>query len=338
MILDMNRDGVPDYDPITQDLYLYGSSNTGLPTGWNPNCVVYQYRDQLESRRARPRVFFNTNSNYPPPQGLTLSQRPNYYNNLGNGADTAPFIFLSENRGVFSCHYWLGGLYDRQRSLNPPDMTYVQSSLYFLNTQNQLVEYEKQNMLSGWTYLEQNPDALNSRKMPEDMALVEYSGTKLLGKKFPKWGPGMQLAADTFDSIFMIDSQDKVLYLTPTGQNFKIILTRSDNIEIVNLTISDSRILNAYLGDSGTQIYGIRNGIVYFLSHIVNASSAGVFAQIQFRNYELSGTKFWAPDWDYIQIEKAKIPDPKNTATQISLLSLKQIAINNQTLLEGLSG
>lgn len=333
----MNGDGVPDYDPVTQDLYLYDATNTGYPTGWNPNCVVYKYRDQLETRRAKPRQFFNSNNSYPPPVGVSLSQKPNYYNNLGNGSETAPFMWVNSSRGIWCCHYWLGGLFDRKRSLVPPDMTYLGHTLYFLNLNNQLIELEKTNLLSGWTYVGNNANDINSRKMPQDMAIVEYSGTKLQGKKFPKFGVVVEMAPDTFDTVFMIDSQDKVLSLIPNSSNFNIEFVPFDQIELNYISIRDPRILLTFNGDSGMQLYGVRDNVVYFLGHVSTGSAGGLSVLSQTRHNSLSGNKFWVPDWNYVQIEQEKIPPPKNTAKQITLLEMKSKLNEIKNILTGLN-
>lgn len=68
----------PNYDPTLHDVYLYGPSNTGLPIGLNPNCILYDCRNCYSAISLRSRAF--SVEIKPVPPGTPTSMLPNYYN------------------------------------------------------------------------------------------------------------------------------------------------------------------------------------------------------------------------------------------------------------------
>lgn len=68
----------PDYNPTLHDVYLYGPSNTGTPTGLNPNCILYDCRNCYSAISIRNRAF--TVLVEPVPPGTPTSMLANYYN------------------------------------------------------------------------------------------------------------------------------------------------------------------------------------------------------------------------------------------------------------------
>lgn len=91
----------PSYNPTLHDLYLYGGSNTGLPIGLNPNCILYDARESYKSIGVRTRQF-ETQISPPigPTAGTPLSKYPNYYNS------GIPLIWkISETRAGACVHF-----------------------------------------------------------------------------------------------------------------------------------------------------------------------------------------------------------------------------------------
>ena len=74
---------IKDYNPKYDDIFLYDSSNTGMPIGLNPNHELYRYKNFISAINCRVRQWSQINPDYPsgPPVGTPLSQYPNYYNN-----------------------------------------------------------------------------------------------------------------------------------------------------------------------------------------------------------------------------------------------------------------
>lgn len=66
------------YNPTLHDLYLYDASNTGTPTGLNPNCILYDCSNCYSSISVRPRSFSVLVQTVPP--GTPTSMLANYYN------------------------------------------------------------------------------------------------------------------------------------------------------------------------------------------------------------------------------------------------------------------
>jgi hypothetical protein len=328
-VLDMNRDGIPDYDPVTQDIYLYPAEGTGDPVAWNTNSIVYKYRDQLETRRAKTRVFSLSSGLYSPPVNLAQNQRANYYNNIN-----PPTLWLSENRGMWCGHFY-GYSFYQKRSTTGATLS-SDHLIKFLNSNNQLVTLPNNdigqgwNVLSGWTSTAGITN-IQTTKLKGDYVLMEYSGNLLQGKKFSKVGDPFEIENSCFDQLLYIDSQDKALLMNP--DDMEINLTGTTDVEI---TVNDSRILQVYQYDSGSQLYGIRDDILYFLGHVYFAHSGGV--RINFTpcskyplswysdnkasllsNGGLSGDRTWIPDYNYTQIPRTKIPFTRNPASKQSM-------------------
>jgi hypothetical protein len=88
----------PNYDPSLHDVYLYDPSNTGLPIGLNPNCILYDCRNCYSSISIRSRAF-NIQIK-PVPPGTPTSLLPNYYN-----ANSPLFKSKSEKIITVALHY-----------------------------------------------------------------------------------------------------------------------------------------------------------------------------------------------------------------------------------------
>jgi hypothetical protein len=88
----------PQYNPITDDLYLYDVSNTGYPIGLNPNSQLYGASAYLKTTSVLYRRFEIIGETHSP--GLTLSYYPNYYN-----ADIPKAQWISENILSGTVHY-----------------------------------------------------------------------------------------------------------------------------------------------------------------------------------------------------------------------------------------
>lgn len=329
MQLSMDGSGTPNYDPVTQDLYLYNETNTGDPIAWNPNCVVYKYREYLETRRAKPRDFFNP-VGFPEPPGTTLSQKPNYWNNLGVGSNTAPYIFANANRGIFCSHYWSSDGYKRLNLYvsNIQSWTYT---LKFLNLNNELVTLDNTKLKFGWEWIENIPGGfapqwtLQNKKMPQDYSIWEYEGTEMVGKKFPKVTKISEIAPDSFESIFVIDSQDKVLFV---NVNDSLSIAKTSNIGfpatydrygIIYGQFFGNKIISITVGDSGSQLYGIKNGVVYFLGHFDAPS-------FQYRRNDIPGDNHWVPDFNdpIVGLKYSTPPLTKKIANNATISTIKQ--------------
>lgn len=339
MQFSMDKSGTPNYDPVTQDLYLYNETNTGDPIAWNPNCVVYKYREYLETRRAKPRDFFNQ-VGFPEPPNTPLSQKPNYWNNLGEGSNTAPYMFANPNRGIFCSHYWACDGYKRLNLYvsDIPSWTY---SLKFLNLNNQLVTLDNTKLKFGWEWIENIPGGfapqwtLQNVKMPKDYSIWEYEGTEMVGKKFPKVTKISEIAPDSFESIFVIDSQDKVLF---SSVNDYLEIGKSSNIgwpatydryQIWHNPIFSSRVISLAVGDSGSQMYGVRDGVIYFLGQYDTPP-------FQYRRNDIPGDGHWAPDFKdpIVGLQYSAPPLTKKIANNSLIGTIKQKLKNIKEVLQ----
>jgi hypothetical protein len=348
VILDMNLDGIPDYDPVTQDLYLYsgGPGSTGYPTAWNPNCVVYKYREYLETRRAVFRQFTTPVVNYDYSQsGQPATQKPNWYNPAdNNGSFGINFTWVSPTIGIWCLHAWGFG-YERVRSIGYLDN--IDYPLYFLNLQNNLVSLDKAQILNGWTHitsLDDAPPNQSRRKMPYDYGVFEYSGSELQNKKFPKLINFNEVTQESFDFIFLIDAQGKVLISNLNSATLKENESQSnEGGEFASykgrllFVVPENKILVTFLGDSGAQVYGVKNDVVYFIGHLTYGTTDG-FIMI---GGELIGNNFpkqkWTPDWDYLGLNTDSwnsFPHTTKYAQQRTIVQI-QTKINeiNQTLI-----
>lgn len=76
---------IANYNPKIDDIFLYDETNSGYPTGLNPEHPLYSYKNSLIAINVRSRSYsnFQKNPDYPdgPPVNTPLSQYPNYYNN-----------------------------------------------------------------------------------------------------------------------------------------------------------------------------------------------------------------------------------------------------------------
>lgn len=88
----------PDYNPTLHDVYLYGPSNTGLPIGLNPNCILYACRNCYSAISLRNRGFNLEVTPVPP--GTPTSLLPNYYN-----INSPLFKSKSERSVTVAVHY-----------------------------------------------------------------------------------------------------------------------------------------------------------------------------------------------------------------------------------------
>lgn len=88
----------PNYNPTLHDVYLYDSSNTGLPIGLNPNCILYDCRNCYKSISVRARAFANLIKPVPP--GTPTSLLANYYNTA-----TPLFVVESDKKISATIHY-----------------------------------------------------------------------------------------------------------------------------------------------------------------------------------------------------------------------------------------
>jgi len=88
----------PNYNPTLHDVYLYDPSNTGLPTGLNPNCILYDCRNCYKSISVRARAFTNLIKTVPP--GTPTSLLANYYNTA-----TPLFVVESDKKVSATIHY-----------------------------------------------------------------------------------------------------------------------------------------------------------------------------------------------------------------------------------------
>ena len=339
MIFDMNQDGIPDYDPVTQDLYLYGPSNTGFPIAWNPDCIVYKYREYLETRRARERLFWN--QLLPEPSGLPLSQKPNYWNNLGAGVQSAPYIFVSPERGICSHHYWDGNQTDRKRTnlLASNISGWIPFPFKYLNLQNTGIELNKEQLLFPYTWVEivvgGGKNHKSNRKTPSDFGIFEYYGNEMQGKKFPKLTKNFHITKDSFDFYFVIDSQDKVLLFNSDACNWPTIWTDFGWVAIAGgklirfpYSYINTQILGIASGDSGSQIYGVRDDVVYFICHY----DAPGFQLIR---DDIPGDKHWVPDFEdkiYTKFEYSKLL-PKKLVKNVNLQIIKESIKNIKDIL-----
>lgn len=353
MMLDMNADGVPDYDPVTQDLFLYNETNTGNPIAWNPNCIVYKYREYLETRRARPRRFFNQIL-YPEPPGLPLSQRPNYWNNLGNGVETAPYLFISPDRGLFCGHYWSGATEYKRSNIYANQISgWNGIDFNYLTMDNTLVTLDKSKMRFGYTWIENvvngGQDNLQNRKSINDIFIVEYEGNEMQGKKFPKYGNYTNMGHHSFDFFFLIDSQDKVYAFSSELMRIQkktrfgfdsngiiphpyYTITTGDQIQANQsfAFLTHSQIVGIAVGDSGSPLYGVKDGIVYYLTNFDNKS-------LSYSRDELQGNKLWAPDFKdqtYAKLPYSALPPVKQPAKKTTINDIKEkIRTIKETLL-----
>jgi hypothetical protein len=343
MIFDNNRDGIADYDPITQDLYLYNETNTGNPIAWNPNCVVYQYREYLETRRAKQRIFFNQLA--PEPPGSPLSQKPNYWNNQGVGVQSAPYMWVSPSRGLFSSHYWGLGLNDacKRRDIFADQIggSWATTDFNFLNLNNNLVTLDKSKLRFGWEWVEIVPGGgswnITNRKSFSDLAIFEYTGTEMQGKKFPKIGNNYDIGKDTFDFYFVIDSQDKVKIIETESIDWPIRKRNSfipsfpiAAVTVISFSIMGNTIgiLGIGSGDSGSQVYGVKNGVVYFICNYDNNT-------IQIRRDDIPNKK-WVVDFTdqvYAQLPFSKMPIPKQIGKKTTIDASLNLINNIKELL-----
>jgi hypothetical protein len=91
------------YNPTIHDLYLYGPGNTGLPTGLNPNCILYDARESYKSIGVRYRRFESLNpQNLGPTAGTPLSLYPNYYNL------NSPLAWKISEKYMCGCVHYMG--------------------------------------------------------------------------------------------------------------------------------------------------------------------------------------------------------------------------------------
>lgn len=74
-----------NYNPKIDDLFLYDDTNTGYPTGINPDHPLYGYKKYFLPIGVRSRAYstYQKHPDYPngPPAGTPIKQYPNYYNN-----------------------------------------------------------------------------------------------------------------------------------------------------------------------------------------------------------------------------------------------------------------
>lgn len=297
----MNGDGQPYYDPITQDLYLYPESGTGDPIAWNPSCVAFKYREQLETRKAKARAFTTQSMNYPFPVNGSIDQKANHFNNR-----SPPAIWFNETRGLWSTHYYSAYL-TRNPNYNLP-VSGTDHITQFLNLNNTIVTLPYSDILHPYVAW-------------SDYCVVEYSGNLLQGKKFPKLGSLNSLSEDMFDSLMYIDSQDKVIMIPPTSLTLNIVSGS------INASFTDNRVLSVYLHDSGSQLFGIKNDILFFLGHIETAASITIkFVNLlffsNFSTWNLNDKKSFIryPNYNEINIiESEFIGATKNPAKQQTL-------------------
>lgn len=304
-MFDMNSDGYPDYDPITQDLFIYPESGVGNPVQWNTQCIAYEYREQLETRKAKPRQFTTD----PPspwdnrPVDLPANQRANWQNN-----EIPPALWFSENRGVWCDHYY-SALPTRNPNL-PLPVSGINHITQFLNLQNQIIVLDRLQILHPYNWY-------------SDLAAVEYSGNLLQNKKFPKFANINEVSKNDFDKFMYIDSQDKVIFIEKENIVFQVTTFATDDVFNLSsykinygpLIKNDPRIMFTYTHDSGSQLFGIYKNDVYFLSSVLVAGSYPIIPFLSnsailktFENLSATGSNVIDPNFETIQLTKSKNP------------------------------
>lgn len=352
MILDMNEDGIPDYDPVTQDLYIYGDGSpgvTGYPVAWNTQCVAYPYREYLETRGAIFRRYCAGEANNPPPENLPPDQQPNYRNPgcVGAGSFGYNFMWIGATLGYWCSHAWGYGFERVKTEGRLSDNVNINYPFYFLSLDNTLVELEKDKIGYGWTHIESlndYPPNEYRRIMPWDHAAVDYYGSKLQGKTFPKLINPAEVTKESFDYFMIIDGQGKVLMVD--GDSITIASSTekvSYGARVIGLKIITPKFVTNMTGDSGTQVYAIKNNIVYYIGHMSVGESNGaftVFAGVLIGNNFPQIVKI-APDVEYFGLDINSwntIAATKNYAKQETLnetiTKVNQITTTVQNFIE----
>lgn len=129
------------YDPTTQDLWLYetitvthdlGSTVVQRPYAWNPNSLLYGYRNSLEGLVAKYRTFSTASSAAARAPFLPFNDdsdpanKPAFYNSY------PPSARLVNNRLILGCTHCYGGIGNRNYSIDFE--TWRGSPTSYLNT------------------------------------------------------------------------------------------------------------------------------------------------------------------------------------------------------------
>lgn len=295
---------VNNYNPTYDDIFLYDNTNTGYPTGLNPNHELYPLREYLSAVCLRPRAWTNINPEYPsgPPGGTPLSQYPNYYNtanpllwwideyNMGGcvhymgtrpSDSFADFIKKTTLQDSNSKRFWsdynfnstteYGPVYNIYNCVDSSGLTGATAYLipHYFSGSPEITGYGSGNtyyqiLSRDFGIIEQVPPKV--KRTLKTLKTISITSLAELSGVTYNFGSSITLTSN----LYFWDGQDRIV---PAEVRIDCEIPNNSNGLNFNIEVSGSRIGYAYTGDSSSLILFKHNDALFIVAHITGGGS-----------------------------------------------------------------